>query len=419
MKHALTVLVATLVALTAWIQAPAQVPAATTPLTIMSWNVESGGSDAVTIAGQIAAFDGVALWGLSEVNGDDDALLYETGAEVGEAATFARVTGTTGGGDRLVALYDDDRFDLLGSGKLDETNVGGNVRASLVVTLEETASGLQFLFMVNHLYRTNDDGRHTQATLLNEWASNQTLPVIAVGDYNFDWDVTTEAHDLGYDIMVVDDVWEWLKPVALVTTQCSGWPCGFNSVLDFVFVAGAARDWQATSEIVVREGDFPDDTTTSDHRPVKAVLALPGTDQQTPASDALYLPRLLKVPDGSPVATATTTSSPTATEGPIATGTPTGTPTMTATPPATATPTSTGFATATNTPTVTATEVVNAPCACEADTLNCSDFATQPEAQACHDYCEAQGAGDIHRLDGNDDDGLACESLPPVFRIIR
>ena len=54
----------------------------------MSWNVESGGADATTIGGQIAAFDGVDLWGVSEVNDDGDANLYETGAEVGEAACW-------------------------------------------------------------------------------------------------------------------------------------------------------------------------------------------------------------------------------------------------------------------------------------------------------------------------------------------
>ena len=51
MKCTIIPLLAALVALTAWMQAPAQTPAATTPLTIMSWNVESGGADAVTIAG--------------------------------------------------------------------------------------------------------------------------------------------------------------------------------------------------------------------------------------------------------------------------------------------------------------------------------------------------------------------------------
>jgi hypothetical protein len=41
---------------------------------------------------------------------------------------------------------------------------------------------------------------------------------------------------------------------------------------------------------------------------------------------------------------------------------------------------------------------------------NLSDFSIQAQAQSCYDYCIAQGAGDIHRLDG-DNDGIACESL--------
>ncbi len=46
----------------------------------------------------------------------------------------------------------------------------------------------------------------------------------------------------------------------------------------------------------------------------------------------------------------------------------------------------------------------------DVDTHNCSDFATQPEAQA---FYESEGgpASDPHRLD-NDGDGVACQSLP-------
>jgi len=71
-----------------------------------------------------------------------------------------------------------------------DINVGGNVRAPLVAQLRLKPAGPEFLFMVNHLYRSNTEWRHEQARLLNAWARSQTLPVIAVGDYNFDWDVS-------------------------------------------------------------------------------------------------------------------------------------------------------------------------------------------------------------------------------------
>ena len=66
--------------------------------------------------------------------------------------------------------------------------------------------------------------------------------------------------------------------------------------------------------------------------------------------------------------------------------------------------------TSTPTPTHTPTEppVV---CDCSYDRYNCSDFATQWEAQQCFDHCWTLRCFDVHNLDG-DDDGVACESLP-------
>lgn len=49
-------------------------------------------------------------------------------------------------------------------------------------------------------------------------------------------------------------------------------------------------------------------------------------------------------------------------------------------------------------------------CSCSGDSLNCNDFGSWSSAQACYSYCVSQGAGDIHRLDGNND-GSACDSL--------
>ena len=45
-------------------------------------------------------------------------------------------------------------------------------------------------------------------------------------------------------------------------------------------------------------------------------------------------------------------------------------------------------------------------CSCTED-LNCGDFTTQAEAQACFEHC---GPEDVHRLDA-DKNGVVCESL--------
>jgi len=51
-------------------------------------------------------------------------------------------------------------------------------------------------------------------------------------------------------------------------------------------------------------------------------------------------------------------------------------------------------------------------CSCSGDYYNCNTFSRQSSAQACYNYCQSQGRGDIHQLDGNDKDGRVCESLP-------
>ncbi|MFN8470088.1 MAG: hypothetical protein U0X20_31325 [Caldilineaceae bacterium] len=254
-----------------FVAAPAHGQDTEQAITVAGWNVGLEDADINTIAARVAEIQGVDLWGFAEVNRTGAAHNLEQAAEKGETGDFAAVTGNSGDPIRLVALYDDTRFDLLDWYEIDAINTTGNARAPLVLHLRDTTNGVEFLFMVNHLYRTRDAERLKQAQMLNDWAEQQALPVIAVGDYNFDWAVKDGGeHDQGYDLMTADGAWKWVRPARLVTTQCSGWPCRYNSVLDFVFAAGPAQKWQAESEIVVVPGDFPDDTAKSDHRPVLA-----------------------------------------------------------------------------------------------------------------------------------------------------
>jgi VCBS repeat-containing protein len=50
-------------------------------------------------------------------------------------------------------------------------------------------------------------------------------------------------------------------------------------------------------------------------------------------------------------------------------------------------------------------------CTCTGPDLDCADFSTQNQAQACFEHCKSLGYGDVYRLDG-DNDGKACEALP-------
>ena len=53
-----------------------------------------------------------------------------------------------------------------------------------------------------------------------------------------------------------------------------------------------------------------------------------------------------------------------------------------------------------------------AACDCEGEDLDCSDFETRLEAQACFDACKAQGLGDVFLMDDSGN-GLACEGKKP------
>lgn len=156
---------------------------------------------------------------------------------------------------------------------------------------------------------------------------------------------------------------------------------------------------------------FPTETSTSTPTLTATATAVPPTDTATSTATTTFTPTATPTPTAT--ATSTVILTPTATS----TASATFTPTETATPTATnmpQVPTLTATATQSMTPTLTPT-VTRTPTAisyiCSSDFYNCSDFSTQREAQAAYDYCAVRGFGDVHGLD-QDDDGVACESLP-------
>lgn len=243
---------------------------------IASLNAESGGADPASVAEDtVAPLQGASLFAFEEVENNAAAELFVAAAE-GEGQDLQFRMGTTGYEDRLVLAWDDARFALVELTALDDINVGGTVRAPLVGHMLERESGLEFLFVVNHLWRTDTNARHEQAELLNTWGAAQTLPVVTTGDFNFDWKADGSSHDEGYDLLVVNDVFAWVRPPdPLVRTECSEF---YDSILDFTFVAGAAKQWGATAAILRQEDDYcrnAREPNYSDHRPITATFTIP------------------------------------------------------------------------------------------------------------------------------------------------
>ncbi|MGB3189236.1 MAG: endonuclease/exonuclease/phosphatase family protein [Limnoraphis sp.] len=247
-----------------------------TQLSVIGFNVESGDADPNYLADQyIQPIQGVDLWGFSEVQNQDWVDRFETAIEVNNQADFKSVLGTTGKADKLAIIYNSSEFNLISFEELKQINIGGSVRAALVGHFQVKSTQQEFLFMVNHLYRTNDQGRHEQARLLNRWAQKQQLPMITVGDYNFDWDVKNgdSKRDPGYDLLTENQVWTWVRPQEIIATHCSS---RYDTVLDFVFISSQIQPRSASSKILYPEADYcPDTSQKSDHRPVQATLSLP------------------------------------------------------------------------------------------------------------------------------------------------
>lgn len=266
----------------------AAVPAAalaqseTITLRVAGWNMESGESDDNLLRGQIAEKGGVDIWGFSEVRDGGALTSFELGAEDGEEGQFDALLGTTGGGDKLAIAFDTTVLELLGSEELTTMQAGNpSHRAALVAHFKGKRTGQEFKVMVNHLARGDNALRLDQAEFLNQWASTQALPVIALGDYNFDYHVDFGDggnRDPGFDAMVANGAFIWVRPETLVKTQASD---SFNTVLDFVFVANPIPGWSGKSVILDRDGDgpapvgdFDDDNQQTDHRPVDAVFEM-------------------------------------------------------------------------------------------------------------------------------------------------
>lgn len=246
------------------------------PITVLSWNVESGGADPAIIARQLGELPKATVYALQEV-GVREMGRYGNAIRTAHGPTYRYLGSWTGQGDRLLIGFDEERLRLLDSRELfahgDQTLNDWRHRSPLVCRFEDLTTGDEFFVVTVHLARGNEDLRLSQARGLSAWGSDAGSPAIAIGDFNFDYDFPTQRGNRSFQAFVGGGVWSWAKPAVLVD---SNWSDGNrdgvddypDSCLDFAFTAQAPASWQVESEVIVRPGDFPDDNRTSDHRPL-------------------------------------------------------------------------------------------------------------------------------------------------------
>lgn len=251
-------------------------------LRVITWNIESGGNDPSVIAEQLGQLEKYDIVGLTEVD-PANSRRYKDAMNAAHGNTFQSTLSATGNDDRLMLLYDESSLSLIETYELVAhdgnrmNTVDFRYRSPLVGRFRHKATATEFLVVLVHLARGKEKVRQMQAEGMRTWAAAQTVPVIGIGDFNFDFVFATEKGNKGFELFLAGDTWKWVRPEKLVDTN---WydpePDGIDnypgSCLDFTFTAGPAKKWAAQSRVVERPGDFPDDETTSDHRPVELLI---------------------------------------------------------------------------------------------------------------------------------------------------
>ena len=121
---------------------------------------------------------------------------YGAAIRKGMDGNYRYFGSTTGRSDRLLIIYDSDRLQLTEIREMFAYERHTSERLAASVTTHcpfprRRKLTSSFLFVTVHLARGNEKLRTQQAAGLREWARDQTLPVVAIGDFNMDYDFAT------------------------------------------------------------------------------------------------------------------------------------------------------------------------------------------------------------------------------------
>lgn len=169
------------------------------PIRAIGYNIEGGykpDASIGTIVNNMNKLGHSDLWAFSEATIDWVPTLTKSAGKNYQSFATSNAISTT---DSLVIIVNTDRFDVIDHKELFDVQVKRYSRPTLVTILKDKVTGKNFFFMVNHLDRGDAIARHKQALILNQYIKSIDMPLVAMGDYNFDWDLnsTTPSYDLG------------------------------------------------------------------------------------------------------------------------------------------------------------------------------------------------------------------------------
>ena len=202
----------------------------------LAWNVQSGESDARVIADQLRQLPGYDVYCLTKV------LRRSFPTYKAALPDYQAIESASGRSDRMMILFNVQKFELLEQNELHQLN-NGTHRSPFYVRLRDKKTQTELIVMTNHLARGNKYLRLQQAAGLREWARDQPVGVVNIGDFNMDYSFKRKKGNDAFPEMLRDNIWKWIPPEPLVDTQWSdnyGKDRYPNSMLDFAFVSGPA-----------------------------------------------------------------------------------------------------------------------------------------------------------------------------------
>lgn len=256
---------------------------AQTRLSIGSFNVESDlDTEAARVAEDMARIPMLHVWALQEVT--DQAELDSYIAALSEATgyTYAGQLGTTGGGfsDHLAIVYIQDAFSNVSFDELEEV---GGARFPLAMR-GTTWTGEEIVFVNNHFDRRDERMRETQARSLRDWIQDhEGDAIVLMGTFNFDYDFqgSRRGGNRAFVQFSRGGHASWPEPMCIANGTCpaTGSACNpqYDTMTDFIFLAGRAFDWRAVTDMAFLDEDYcrNDPRGHSDHRPLLGQILLP------------------------------------------------------------------------------------------------------------------------------------------------
>lgn len=159
---------------------------------LLIWNINGGvgavaASEPEAVLSRLASHPqtGSQLVALAEVRPEwADRLREAVGAR--GSAPWESLLGSRGGDQRLLALWDPQRFEAESTAERGDLVPDGAGRAPLVLHMRDRLTAVRFVWVVVHLRALDGAARAAELTALRQWREGIRDPVLITGDFNVD-----------------------------------------------------------------------------------------------------------------------------------------------------------------------------------------------------------------------------------------